>query len=196
MLSSVLRSDGAGSDLLAIPSVGSIDADDSRASSNGAKLYKMYMAGSEVFRFATRVISESIEQTCSAAGVPAKDIDLVIPHQANLRILQAAARKLGLNADKFMSNVERYGNTSAASIPIALCEAIDQQRVQDKDHIALVGFRRRLDLGRHANPLGCAGTERAARLDVQSAAAPCSIPHRQVAVAFTALAPARRSQSA
>ena len=140
VLSSVLRSDGAGSDLLAIPSVGSIDADASRASANGNKLYKMYMAGSEVFRFATRVISESIEQTCSAAGIPVSDVDLVIPHQANLRILQSAARKLGLDADKFMSNVERYGNTSAASIPIALCEAIEQQRVQDKDYIALVGF--------------------------------------------------------
>lgn len=140
VLSSVLRSDGAGSDLLAIPSVGSIDADASRASSNGNKLYKMTMAGSEVFRFATRVISESIQQTCRAAGIQVSDIDLVIPHQANLRILQAAARKLGLDADKFMSNVERYGNTSAASIPIALCEAIEQQRVQDQDHIALVGF--------------------------------------------------------
>ena len=140
VLSSVLRSDGAGSDLLAIPSVGSIDADESRAGANGAKLYKMYMAGSEVFRFATRVISESIEQSCAAAGIQVSDIDLVIPHQANRRILQAAARKLGLEADKFMSNVERYGNTSAASIPIALCEAIEQQRIQDKDHIALVGF--------------------------------------------------------
>ncbi|MYD11817.1 MAG: ketoacyl-ACP synthase III [Chloroflexi bacterium] len=140
VLSSVLRSDGAGSDLLAIPSVGSIDADESRAGANGAKLYKMYMAGSEVFRFATRVISESIEQTCAAAGIETNDIDLVIPHQANRRILQAAARKLGLDADKFMSNLERYGNTSAASIPIALCEAIEQQRIQDKDHIALVGF--------------------------------------------------------
>ena len=140
VLSSVLRSDGAGSDLLAIPSVGSIDADESRAGANGAKLYKMYMAGSEVFRFATRVISESIEQTCAAAGIEVQDIDLVIPHQANRRILQAAARRLGLDADKFMSNLERYGNTSAASIPIALCEAIEQQRIQDKDHIALVGF--------------------------------------------------------
>lgn len=140
VLASVLRSDGAGSDLLAIPSVGSIDADESRAGANGAKLYKMYMAGSEVFRFATRVISESIEQSCAAAGIGVQDIDLVIPHQANRRILQAAARKLGLPADKFMSNVERYGNTSAASIPIALCEAIEQQRIQDKDHIALVGF--------------------------------------------------------
>ncbi len=140
VLSSVLRSDGAGSDLLAIPSVGSIDADASRAGANGNRLYKLNMAGSEVFRFATRVISESIEQSCAAAGIQVNDIDLVIPHQANRRILQAAARKLSLDSDKFMSNVEHYGNTSAASIPIALCEAIEQQRVQDQDHIALVGF--------------------------------------------------------
>ncbi len=140
VLSSVLRSDGAGGDLLAIPSVGSIDADESRAGANGSKLYKMNMAGGEVFKFATRVVSESIEETCKKAGIPVTDIDLVIPHQANLRILQAASRKLGIDIDRFMSNVERYGNTSAASIPIALCDAIEQERVQDKNHIALVGF--------------------------------------------------------
>ena len=140
VLSSVLRSDGAGGDLLAIPSVGSIDANESRAGANGYKLYKMYMAGGEVFKFATRVVSESIEQTCKLAGISVKDIDLVIPHQANLRILQAASRKLGIDIRKFMSNVEHYGNTSAASIPIALCDAIEQKRIQDKNHIALVGF--------------------------------------------------------
>jgi len=140
VLSSVLRSDGAGGDLLAIPSVGSIDANQSRAGANGYKLYKMYMAGSEVFKFATRVVSESVEQACKLADINVEDINLVIPHQANLRILQAAARKLGIDSDKFMSNVERYGNTSAASIPIALCEAIEERRIQNKDHIALVGF--------------------------------------------------------
>ncbi len=140
VLSSVLRSDGSGGDLLAIPSVGSIDASRSRAGANGSKLYKMSMAGSEVFKFATRVVSESVEQACQLADIGVSDIKLVIPHQANLRILQAAARKLGIDVEMFMSNVERYGNTSAASIPIALCEAIEQKRIQDKDHIALVGF--------------------------------------------------------
>ena len=140
VLASVLRSDGSGGDLLAIPSVGSIDANESRAGANGSKLYKMSMAGGEVFKFATRVVSESVEQACRLADISVSDINLVIPHQANLRILQAAARKLGIDVDKFMSNVERYGNTSAASIPIALCEAIEQKRIQDKDHIALVGF--------------------------------------------------------
>ena len=140
VISSVLRSDGAGGDLLAIPTVGSIDAGESRAGSNGYKLFKMYMAGGEVFKFATRVVNESIEQASKMAGIAVDDLDLVIPHQANFRILQAAARKLGIDIDKFMSNVERYGNTSAASIPIALCEAIEQKRIHDKDHIALVGF--------------------------------------------------------
>ncbi|MCY3779774.1 MAG: ketoacyl-ACP synthase III [Chloroflexi bacterium] len=140
VLSSVLRSDGAGGDLLAIPSVGSIDANQSRAGANGYKLYKMYMAGGEVFKFATRVVSESVDQACKLAGITVEDINLVIPHQANLRILQAAARKLGIDIDKFMSNLERYGNTSAASIPIALCEAIEEKRIQNRDHIVLVGF--------------------------------------------------------
>ena len=140
VLSSVLRSDGAGGDLLAIPSVGSIDADESRAGANGYKLYKMYMAGGEVFKFATRVVSESIEQACRLSDIAVSDLNLVIPHQANMRILQAAARKLGIDMKRFMSNVEHYGNTSAASIPIALCDAIEQKRIHDKDHIALVGF--------------------------------------------------------
>ncbi len=140
VLSSVLRSDGAGCDLLAIPSVGSIDADESRAGSNGHQLFKMYMVGSEVFKFATRVVNDSIDQATKLAGLDVSDIDLVIPHQANYRILQSAARKLKIDINKFMSNVDRYGNTSAASIPIALCEAIEQKRIHDKDHIALVGF--------------------------------------------------------
>ena len=140
VLSSVLRSDGAGGDLLAIPSVGSIDASQSRAGASRRKRYKMHMAGSEVFKFATRVVNESIAQAADSAGIQIEDISLVIPHQANFRILQAAARKLSIDIDKFMSNVERYGNTSAASIPIALCEAIEQKRIHDKDHIALVGF--------------------------------------------------------
>ncbi|MCY4145135.1 MAG: ketoacyl-ACP synthase III [Chloroflexi bacterium] len=140
VLSSVLRSDGAGGDLLAVPSVGSIDAKESPVGVNGNQLYKISMAGGEVFKFATRVVSESIEQACRLARIQVEDIDLVIPHQANRRILQAAARKLGIDLAKFMSNVERYGNTSAASIPIALCEAIEQRRIQSRDHIALVGF--------------------------------------------------------
>lgn len=133
VLSSVLRSDGAGCDLLAIPTHNARD--------NGAhKIYRMYMAGSEVFKFATRVVDESIRQTTEKAGISVEDLKLIVPHQANQRILASVAKKLRLDMDRFMSNMDKYGNTSAASIPIALCEAIEQNKIQQNDYIAIVGF--------------------------------------------------------
>lgn len=137
VLASVLRSDGAGYDLLTIPTVGSLDNQRHREQ---FKMSKMFMAGSEVFKFATRVIDESIRQAVEMAGLDLEDIDLIIPHQANQRILVSAARKLKIDESKFISNLDRYGNTSAASIPIALCEAIEQGRVQEGDHIIIIGF--------------------------------------------------------
>lgn len=133
VLSSVLRSDGSGWDLLAIPTIGVRNL-------NGHKMFKMHMAGGEVFKFATRVVDESIREAVDKAGLALQDIDLIIPHQANQRILDYVARKLKIDQSRFMSNLERYGNTSAASIPIALCEAIDQGRIEPDDHIVLVGF--------------------------------------------------------
>ena len=107
---------------------------------NGHKYGKMHMNGSEVFKFATRVIGESINQALDLAGLTLKDLKLIVPHQANMRILQAAARALKVDESMFVSNIDRYGNTSAASIPIALCEAITQGRIQQNDYIAFVGF--------------------------------------------------------
>jgi len=133
LLSSVLRSDGAGCDLLAIPTNNIRDL-------NGHKLQKMYMVGSEVFKFATRVVDESIREAAELAGIEVGDIDLVVPHQANMRILQSASRKLRIDLDRWVANVDRYGNTSAASIPIALCEAIEDGRVHEDDYLALIGF--------------------------------------------------------
>jgi 3-oxoacyl-[acyl-carrier-protein] synthase-3 len=98
------------------------------------------MNGGEVFKFATRVIGESIEQALEKAGLTLEDVTLIVPHQANTRIIQAAARSLKVEPDIFMSNIDRYGNTSAASIPIALCEAIEKGRVHDNDYLAFVGF--------------------------------------------------------
>lgn len=140
VLSAVLRSDGSGADVLTIPSFGSIDVDNVPQLPLDHHMGKMYMAGSEVFKFATRVISESIPEALQLAGVDMKDLKLIVPHQANARILQAAARSLKLDENLFMTNLDRYGNTSAASIPIALCEAIEQGRVQQDDHIAFIGF--------------------------------------------------------
>lgn len=140
VLSSVLRSDGSGWDLLGIPTVGSSDMRIPEANPNGHKMHKMHMNGSEVFKFASRVIGESINQALEQAGLTIDDVSLIVPHQANARILQAAARALKVDADIFVNNLDRYGNTSAASIPIALCEAVEQGRVQNDMILAFVGF--------------------------------------------------------
>lgn len=135
VLSGVMRSDGSGADLLSIATVGI-----NEANLNGHKMHKMFMAGSEVFKFGTRVIGESIQQAVDDAGITLGDLKLIVPHQANQRILQAAARSMKLDIDCFMSNLDRYGNTSAASIPIALYEAVQQERIHEGDYVALVGF--------------------------------------------------------
>jgi 3-oxoacyl-[acyl-carrier-protein] synthase-3 len=140
VLSAVLRSDGTGGDLLGIPTVGSLDMHLPDALPNGHKLHKMHMNGSEVFKFATRVIAESVHQALDQAGLSIRDIKLIVPHQANTRIIQAAARALKLDESLFMLNLDKYGNTSAASIPIALCEAVQQGKVHDDDHLVFVGF--------------------------------------------------------
>jgi 3-oxoacyl-[acyl-carrier-protein] synthase III len=140
VLSSVLRSDGSGHDLLGIPSVGSIDSLHPGLSANGKRLHKMHMAGGEVFKFATRVIGESIKEAVQTAGVSLHDLRLIVPHQANERIIHAAARSLQIDPSLFMMNVEKYGNTSAASIPIALVEAVEQGRIKEGDYMAFVGF--------------------------------------------------------
>ena len=137
VLSSVLRSDGSGYDLLGIPTVGSEDIAFGKAEH---KPGKMHMNGREVFKFATRVVGESIKQAIEEADLTLDDIEVIVPHQANDRILQTAAKRLGVPQDKFVSTVGRYGNTSAASIPIALCEAVKSGRIHDNDNIAFVGF--------------------------------------------------------
>jgi 3-oxoacyl-[acyl-carrier-protein] synthase-3 len=133
VLSSVLGSDGAGADLLAIPTSNSREL-------NGHKVQKMHMAGSEVFKFATRVVDESIREAVADAGIQLKDVSLVVPHQANQRILASASKKLGIDLDRWVSNLDRYGNTSAASIPLALAEAVKAGRVKANDYLVFIGF--------------------------------------------------------
>lgn len=139
ILASVLRSDGSGYDLLGLPTYGGIEVRTTEGLKD-PKLHKMFMSGSEVFKFATRVIGESIKQALEEVGITLKDVRLIIPHQANERIIQAAARSLNLSDDLFMSNLAHYGNTSAASIPIALYEAVEQRRINVGDYIIFVGF--------------------------------------------------------
>jgi 3-oxoacyl-[acyl-carrier-protein] synthase-3 len=102
--------------------------------------YYITMNGPEVFKFAVNVICLATRQAVKAAGLDLSDIELVVPHQANIRILKSAAKALELPPEKVFINVDRYGNTSAASVPIALCEAVEQGRLKDGDHLVLVGF--------------------------------------------------------
>ena len=100
----------------------------------------MQMNGSEVFKFAMKKLPEATEQALALAGLGVGDLKLIIPHQANRRIIESAARWMDLPLEKFMINVERYGNTSAATIPIALHEALETGRIESGDLIALTGF--------------------------------------------------------
>ena len=103
-------------------------------------LHYIQMNGREVFRFATRVMVEATQQTIESANLTMDDIQLVIPHQANQRIIEAAARGLDYPMDKVMVNLDRFGNTSTASIPIATVEAIEQNRLKPGDNVVMVAF--------------------------------------------------------
>ena len=100
----------------------------------------MLMNGSEVFKFAVRVLSDSTKEVVEKAGLALDDIDVFIPHQANVRIIDAAARRLDVPLGRFIVNVDRYGNTSAASVPMALYEAAEAGRLNDGDDVVCVGF--------------------------------------------------------
>ncbi len=138
VLSSITRSDGSGGDLLSIPAGGSKIP--TTKETVDAKLHTIRMNGREVFRFATRVMASATKEVVAKAGLEVEDIDLVIPHQANQRIIEMAARSLKLPADKFYMNLSKYGNTSTASIPIAFYEAFAEDRIHDGDNLVFVGF--------------------------------------------------------
>jgi 3-oxoacyl-[acyl-carrier-protein] synthase-3 len=138
LLTAVMRSDGSGGDLLSLPAGGSYMPASADTILN--KQHTIHMNGREVFRFATRVIVQATREVISAAQLKIDDIQLVIPHQANLRIIEAAMRGLEIPIEQCFINIERYGNTSTASIPIAACEAIQQGRLQSGDNTVFVGF--------------------------------------------------------
>lgn len=134
----VLGSDGSGAQALCLPAGGSRTP--AREETIRDRLHFVRMAGPEVFRFATRVVAESLEQVLAKSGLAANDIDLFIPHQANTRIIDAAVRRLGFPSDRVFVNIDRYGNTSSASIPIALCEAEQSGLLPSGARVAMVGF--------------------------------------------------------
>jgi 3-oxoacyl-[acyl-carrier-protein] synthase-3 len=93
-----------------------------------------------VFRRAVRAVVDSARLTLARADVASADVDWFIPHQANIRIIEAAANRLGMPMDRTVVNIERYGNTSAASIPLAIAEAVDDGRITDGDLLLVSGF--------------------------------------------------------
>jgi 3-oxoacyl-[acyl-carrier-protein] synthase-3 len=137
VVSSVLRADGSGWDLLTLPTVGS---QETYLQDGEHQMHRIYMNGRAVFQFATRAMVEGVQVALSEAGLSVDDLDLLIPHQANQRILDAATVELKIPAEKVYSNLETYGNTSAASIPIALAEAANVGRLRPGDILGLVGF--------------------------------------------------------
>jgi 3-oxoacyl-[acyl-carrier-protein] synthase-3 len=138
ILSTYLRSDGKLAPLLYRPGGGSADPISEKVVCE--RSHYMKMAGREVFKAAVLAMSEACDEAMRRAGVTADEIDLLIPHQANIRIIEATAKHAGMPMDKVMVNVERYGNTSSASIPLALEQAITEGRVQQGSLLLLVAF--------------------------------------------------------
>jgi 3-oxoacyl-[acyl-carrier-protein] synthase III len=127
-----LGADGGGGESLWLPGSGSRHFDDPDAF--------IKMNGREVFKFATRVLVSSAEKLLDELGMTVDDVDVYIPHQANIRIIDHAAKKLGFPPEKVVINVERYGNTSSGSIPIALAEAIEDGRVHRGSKVLMTGM--------------------------------------------------------
>ena len=98
------------------------------------------MNGREIFKFATKVMEESIVEILEKENIKIEDISAIIPHQANLRIIDYVVKRLGIPREKFVTNLQNYGNTSGASIPIALCESINEGNLKKGDNIIMVGF--------------------------------------------------------
>ena len=142
VLSTTLRSDGSGGDLLSLPALyhNPVPIAGAEFAHNGHHKNIVDMDGRQVYRFATNVIASSVQDVLKMGEMAIEDVALIIPHQANVRIIETAAKKLKLPLEKFYLNVERTGNTSAASIPIALCEAVEEGRLKPDDNVIFVGF--------------------------------------------------------
>jgi 3-oxoacyl-[acyl-carrier-protein] synthase-3 len=138
LLSFALGADGSGADLLCIPGGGSREPLTKEAID--ARRQFMFMDGRQVFKWAVRTCADAMRQTVDDAQLTMDEIDLVVLHQANIRIIDAACENLGLAREKVFVNLDRYGNTSAGSIPLALDEARRQGRIHAGDNILFCGF--------------------------------------------------------
>ena len=144
----VLFGDGAGAVVIGEVSEGrGIISYEMGSDGNGGKyLYlnkdtgKLVMNGREVFKFAVRIMGEASTRVVDKAGLQSDDIDMFIPHQANIRIMESARERLGIEREKMSVSVNRFGNTSAASIPLSISQELENGRIKDDDTLVLVGF--------------------------------------------------------
>ena len=133
-----LTTDPDGAYMIWLPSGGSVSPPSAETVDRGEHYVRM--EGKETYRFATKTLATSALKAIQRAGWDPADVDLFIPHQANIRIIESVAKGLGLPMDKMFVNVDQYGNTSAASVPIALSEAVDSGRIKVGDKIVFVAF--------------------------------------------------------
>jgi 3-oxoacyl-[acyl-carrier-protein] synthase-3 len=138
ILSVFLGANGKQGDLIKLPAGGSRIPASKKSVED--KLHFIKMNGAELFKHAVKVMADAALQATAPLGLKAEDISLVIPHQANLRILNAVAKRMGLSTDKIYLNIERYGNMSAASSAVALVEAVKEGRIKKGDKILLDAF--------------------------------------------------------
>jgi 3-oxoacyl-[acyl-carrier-protein] synthase-3 len=138
ILSSHLRSDGKLADLLYRPGGGNVEPPTPEVLARGR--HYLQMEGREIFKNAVRSMAEACDLALQQAGLTAEDVDLLVPHQANLRIIEATAKYAGIPMDKVFVNLDRYGNMSSASVPVALDEALEQGRIGPGSNVLTVAF--------------------------------------------------------
>jgi 3-oxoacyl-[acyl-carrier-protein] synthase-3 len=138
ILSTVTGSDGSLNALLNLPAGGSRNP--ASLQTIEKRMHFMKMEGKEVFKHAVRAMAEASRRALEKAGMTIGDVDCVVPHQANIRIVEAIRDRLGVGPEKFFINLDKYGNMSAASIPVALDEAIREGRIKKGDRVVLVAF--------------------------------------------------------
>jgi 3-oxoacyl-[acyl-carrier-protein] synthase-3 len=139
ILATYLRADGTGAHLLKIPNTGIGYPHPGKVPAKNADRF-LQMNGRPIYEFAVQAVPEAVRAAAAKAGIRVEDIDFLVPHQANRRIINAAAERLGMPREKIVSNVDELGNTSAASIPLALWQAIKRKQVVPPATCALVGF--------------------------------------------------------
>jgi len=138
ILGSVIRTDGSAWDYLWVPMGGSVEP----LRQDNVEKNRMYveMAGKEVFKLAVKAMHTASLEACEKAGIDISEVDLLVPHQANIRIIQALMKRMNLSEERVFINIEKYGNTSSASVPIALDEAYTSGRIKKGDTVLLTAF--------------------------------------------------------